>query len=84
MKLKVKALINFNDLEGKTKRKVGDIFEVSKIRADYLIEHKAIEIVEEIKEAEIEEVQEETKEEKVEKKQANDNVKKNKKKSKKR
>lgn len=63
MYYKVKALINFNDLEEKAKRKVGDIFEVSKIRADYLLDHDAIEVVEkieipikEIKEAEVEEV----------------------------
>ena len=50
MKFKVKALINFNDLEAKKKRIKGDEFECSKQRADYLLEHKAVEIVEEIKE----------------------------------
>lgn len=50
MKFKVKALINFNDLEANKKRVVGEEFECSKARCDYLLEHKAIEIIEEIKE----------------------------------
>lgn len=50
MKFKVKALINFNDLEANKKRVIGEEFECSKLRADYLLEHKAIEIIEEIKE----------------------------------
>ena len=54
MKFKVKALINFNDLEENTHRNSGDVFECSKTRCDYLLEHKAIEIVEEIKEDKIE------------------------------
>ena len=49
MRFKVKALINFNDLEEKKKRVVGEEFECSKTRCDYLLEHKAIKIVEEIK-----------------------------------
>ncbi len=49
MKFKVKALINFNDLEENTHRNSGDVFECSKTRCDYLLEHKAIEIVEEVK-----------------------------------
>lgn len=52
MKFKVKALINFNDLEANKKRVVGEEFECSKIRCDYLLEHKAIEIVEKIKKSE--------------------------------
>lgn len=50
MKFKVKALINFNDLEENTKRNIGDEFECSKMRCDFLLEHKAIEIIEEVKE----------------------------------
>lgn len=49
MKFKVKALINFNDLEANKRRVVGEEFECSKTRCDYLLEHKAIEIVEKIK-----------------------------------
>lgn len=49
MKVKVKALINFNDLDEDAKRVAGDEFECSKIRAEYLVEHKAVEILEEIK-----------------------------------
>lgn len=47
MKYKVKAIISFNDLEENTHRKIGDVFEVSQRRKDYLLEHKAVEIVEE-------------------------------------
>lgn len=50
MKVKVKAIINFNDLEEGKRRRFGEEFECSKERCDYLLEHKAIEIVEEIKE----------------------------------
>ena len=50
MKFKVRALINFNDLEEKKKRNIGDEFECSKMRCDYLLEHKAIEVIEEVKE----------------------------------
>lgn len=50
MKFKVKALINFNDLEANRRRVIGEEFECSKTRCDYLLEHKAIEIVEEVKE----------------------------------
>ncbi|MBR1653684.1 MAG: glycosyltransferase [Clostridia bacterium] len=50
MKVRVKAMINFNDLEENKHRAVGEVFECSKARCDYLLEHKAIEIVEEIKE----------------------------------
>lgn len=57
MRFKVKALINFNDLEENKKRVVGEEFECSKVRCDYLLEHKAIEIVEEIKENSKEEVE---------------------------
>ena len=46
MIFKVKALINFNDLEENKKRVVGEEFECSKVRCDYLLENKAIEIVE--------------------------------------
>lgn len=44
--LKVKAIIDFTDLVENTKRKIGDIFEVSKERAEFLLSHNAIEFVE--------------------------------------
>lgn len=50
MKVKVRALINFVDMEANKKRIIGEEFECSKIRCDYLLEHKAIEIIEEVKE----------------------------------
>ena len=50
MRFKVKALINFNDLEENKHRVIGEVFECFKTRCDYLLEHKAIEIVEEVKE----------------------------------
>lgn len=50
MKIKVKCLINFNDVEENVNRKIGDEFICDKIRADYLLEHKAVEFLEEIKE----------------------------------
>ncbi len=53
MKAKVKALINFNDIEANKKRIAGEEFECSKIRAEYLEEHQAVEILEIIKEKEI-------------------------------
>lgn len=46
MKFKVKAIINFNDLEANTHRNVGDIFEVNERRKEYLLEHNAIEVIE--------------------------------------
>lgn len=49
MKFKVKALIDFNDLEEKKRRNIGDEFECSKTRCDFLLEHKAVEVVEEVK-----------------------------------
>lgn len=49
MKFKVKALINFNDLEANKRRVIDEEFECSKARCDYLLEHNAIKIVEEIK-----------------------------------
>ena len=48
MKFKVRALINFNDMEENKKRAIGDEFECSKTRCDFLLEHKAIEIVEDV------------------------------------
>ena len=49
MKYKVKAIINFTDLEENVKRQIGDEFECSKQRMEYLVDHKAIEVIEEIK-----------------------------------
>lgn len=45
--MKVKAIINFKDLLENKSRKIGDMFNVSKERAEFLLENKAIEIVEE-------------------------------------
>lgn len=45
--MKVKAIINFNDLQDKTKRKAGDIFECTKERAIFLLEHEAVKFIEE-------------------------------------
>ena len=57
MKVKVKAIINFNDLEDGVYRVAGKSeWECSKERADYLLEHKAIEVVEEIKEEKVEDI----------------------------
>ena len=46
MKVKVKAIYNFNDLEEEQKRKIGDEWICSKERADFLKEHNAVEILE--------------------------------------
>lgn len=51
MKFKVRALINFNDMEENKKRNIGDEFECSKVRCDFLLEHKAIEVIEEVVQA---------------------------------
>lgn len=48
--MKVKAIVNIDDLQDKVFRPVGSIFEVSKERADYLLKSKVIEIVKEEKE----------------------------------
>jgi uncharacterized protein YwqG len=70
--VKVKAIISFNDLEENKHRGIGEEFECSKARCDYLLKHMAIEIVEEIKEEvpvienveeKIEEIKESAKEE---------------------
>ena len=45
MKKKVKALINFTDLEENTKRKINDEWECSEERANFLAEHDAVEIL---------------------------------------
>lgn len=50
MKVKVRAIMSFRDLEENTARQIGDEFVVSKERADYLIEHKGVELVEVIEE----------------------------------
>lgn len=47
MKFKVRALINFTDMEENKKRIKGEEFECSKIRCEYLLENNAIEIIEE-------------------------------------
>ena len=56
MKVKVKAIKNFTDLEevdetGKNIRRIANKSEwiCNKERSDYLLEHKAIEVVEEVK-----------------------------------
>lgn len=43
--MKVKAIVNIDDLQDKVFRPVGSIFEVSEERAEYLLKNKAIEII---------------------------------------
>ena len=43
--MKVKAIKNFNDLEARTYRNIGDEFEVSEERATFLANHNAVEII---------------------------------------
>jgi len=50
--VKVKAIMKFTDIEAKKERNIGDVFECTKERADYLVEHKGAEIIEEIKKEE--------------------------------
>lgn len=50
MKVKVKAIMKFNDVSENTIREIGDVWECEKDRADYLAEHKGVEIIEEVKE----------------------------------
>ena len=47
--MKVKAIININDLQDKVFRPVGSVFECNEERAKYLLQNKAIEIIEEPK-----------------------------------
>ena len=52
--MKVKALINFNDLEAKEKRIANEsVWKCSKERAEFLLKHNAIEILEEEKKNEL-------------------------------
>ena len=53
MEVKVKVLIEFNDVEAKKKRIPGEEYTVEKDRAEYLARNKAVEILEEIKEAKV-------------------------------
>ncbi len=54
MMVKVKAIKNFNDLEENERRIAGKSeWECSKERADFLLEHKVIEVIEKIKETPI-------------------------------
>ena len=57
--MKVKVLYNFNDLEAKTNRVVGDVFECTEERAKFLIEKKAVEEVVEVKEENVKPLDEE-------------------------
>lgn len=50
MKVKVKALIKFNDVEEKKLRNIGDEFTCLEERADYLLKHNAVEVVKDVKE----------------------------------
>lgn len=50
MKVKVKAIINFTDMEDNKKRIINEEWICSMDRAEYLKDNKAIEIVEEVKE----------------------------------
>lgn len=55
MKFKVRALINFHDVEANELREAGKSeWECDSFRKDYLLEHKAIEVLEEVKEKTIE------------------------------
>lgn len=47
--MKVKAIININDLQDKVFRPVGSVFECNEERAKYLLQNKAVEIIEESK-----------------------------------
>ena len=58
MVFKVRAIINFNDLEENEQRKIGDEFECSKTRYEYLLEHNAVELIEEPKKEETKEAEE--------------------------
>ena len=52
--MKVKALITFNDLEAKEKRIANEsVWKCSKERAEFLLKHNAIEILEEEKKNEL-------------------------------
>lgn len=67
MEVKVKAIINFTDIEENVKRKVGEEFICGEERAEYLKEHNAVEILETIKPVEAKvEYHEEKEEPKVE------------------
>lgn len=60
MEVKVKAIINFKDLEEDKQRKAGKSEWVcSKERADFLVEHNAVEIIEELKKDVFEEFEKE-------------------------
>ena len=47
--MKVKAIVNIDDLQDKVFRPVGSIFEADKERAEYLLKNNAIEIIKEDK-----------------------------------
>lgn len=49
MQVKVKVIKNFYDMEEKKQRRVGEEYTTNKIRAEYLGEHEAVEIIEEKK-----------------------------------
>ena len=49
MQVKVKVIKNFYDMEEKKQRRVGEEYTTNKIRAEYLVEHEAVEIIEEKK-----------------------------------
>lgn len=44
--VKVKAIIKFTDVEEKKERNIGDVFMCTEERAEYLVEHKGVEIIE--------------------------------------
>ena len=45
--MKVKVIKDFNDLQEKKQRKIGDVFECTEDRANFLKEHNAVEFIEE-------------------------------------
>ena len=61
MKARVKAIINFLDVEANINRKIGEEFICEKSRAEYLQEHKGVEILEIIDEPKVEKPKEEAK-----------------------
>lgn len=47
--MKVKAIVNIDDLQDKVFRPVGQVFECNKERTEYLLKNNAIEIIKEDK-----------------------------------
>ena len=68
MQVKVKVLKPFKDLEENKQRVIDEEYITNKVRADYLVENDAVEIIEEVKEEKtIEEKPKRTRKKKIEK-----------------